>query len=170
LFCDRLLTNRAEGILLWLDPVPAGSLLKLIKIAGFEGQLAGPGSLSSLEFENTAGSAMEGFAMPSPALDEETDARFERFASAFRARFGREPDATAAMSYDAAQVLVQILYRANGRPAHELFPINFSLPGVTGVLSFDAQGNRKVKLELRQDRDGYLRGTAQDGQARRWRP
>jgi branched-chain amino acid transport system substrate-binding protein len=164
LFCDRLLTNRAEGILLWLDPIPAASLLKLLRTAGFKGQLAGPSWLRCVNFEKTAGSASEGFVMPSPARDEETDARFERFASAFRARFGREPDATAAMSYDAAQLLAQILYRANGRPAHEFFPVDFIFPGVTGVLSFDPQGNRKVGLQLRELRNGHWFCTAQDEQ------
>jgi len=168
LFCDRLLDNRPEGILLWLDPIPAASLLKLLRTAGFEGQLVGPSWLRCRELENRAGSAMEGFVMPSPALDKETNARFERFANAFRARFGREPDATAAMSYDATQLLVQILYRANGRPAHEFFPVDQVFPGVTGVLSFDAQGNRKLKLELREGRNGYLLCTAQDAQAKRW--
>jgi ABC-type branched-subunit amino acid transport system substrate-binding protein len=172
LFCDRLLTNRAEGFLLWLDPIPTASLLKLIRTAGFEGQLAGPSWLRCLEFENMAGPASEGFVMPSPTLDEEANDRFEHFASAFRARFGRKPDATAAMSYDATQLLVHILYllySANGRPAHELFPLDFSFPGVTGVLAFDPQGNRKVELELREGRDGHLVCTAQDAQARRWR-
>jgi ABC-type branched-subunit amino acid transport system substrate-binding protein len=167
LFCDRLLTNRAEGILLWLDPIPTASLLKLIRTAGFEGQLAGPSWLRCLEFENMA--AMEGFVMPTPALDEQTNARFKCFASAFRTRFGREPDAMAAMSYDATQLLVEILHRANGRSAHEFFPVDFLFPGVTGVLSFDPQGNRKVELELREGRDGHLLCTAQDAQARRWR-
>jgi ABC-type branched-subunit amino acid transport system substrate-binding protein len=154
--------------LLWLDPIPATVILKQLTTAGFNAQLAVPNWLRCLEFENSAGSAMEGFIMPSPARDEETNARFERFASAFRARFNREPDPVVAMSYDATQLLVEILYRANGRSAHEFFPADFTFPGVTGVLSFDPQGNRKVKLELRKDRDRHLLSTAQDRQARRW--
>ena len=72
----------------------------------------------------------------------------------------------AAMSYDASQLLLQILSRANGHPAHELFPIDFSFHGVTGILSFDSLGNRRVKLELREGRDAHLLCRTQTGQNR----
>lgn len=150
--CGRVLTNGADGILLWLDPIPAAALLKGLETAGFKGWLAGPSWLRCSDFEAGAGAAMENFLMASPIRDKAAKDRFERFASAFRARFGQEPDPMAAMSYDAAQLLIQILSRAGSRPAHEVFPLDFSFSGVTGILVFDAQGNRKVELELREGR------------------
>jgi ABC-type branched-subunit amino acid transport system substrate-binding protein len=54
----------------------------------------------------------------------------------------------ASMSYDAAMLLIHTLRQNDFKaPAHRL-PPNFSLSGVTGELSFDAEGNRKVVLEL----------------------
>lgn len=156
LFTSRLLTNRADAILLWLDPIPAASLLQSLRAAGFNGRVAGPSWLRCSDFENLAGSAMKNFVTANLVRDDETGTRFERFASDFRSQFSREPDTAAAMSYDGAQLLLQLLSGAKGRPARELFPLNGSFQGVTGVLCFDSLGNRKVELELREGRDAKI--------------
>jgi len=144
----EVLTNRLEGVLLWLDPKPAASCIQHLRAAGYVGKVAGPGWLRCPEFEEAAGSLIETFISPTTICDTATAARLTDFADAFRLRFQHDPDPVAAMSYDAAQLLIEILQCANGRPAHTLFPLDFSLPGVTGVLSFDSQGNRKARLEL----------------------
>jgi branched-chain amino acid transport system substrate-binding protein len=109
---------------------------------------------------------MDGFVVASPGREKNSIGRFERFASDFRTRFGREPDSMAAMSYDAAQLLIETLCRAGGRPRHEVFPIKFSSPGVTGILTFDGQGNRMVNLELREVRDARFVCSDETGQGR----
>jgi ABC-type branched-subunit amino acid transport system substrate-binding protein len=144
----QILKNRPDAVLLWLDPATAGTLAKALRAAGFAGTLAGPGRLCSADFAKTAGGAMEGLVVPGPVLEKDAVTAFQHFTNAFCGRFGHEPDATAAAAYDAATLLIHILRQPGGHPAHEVFPIGFSLAGATGILSFDSQGNRKVNLQL----------------------
>jgi ABC-type branched-subunit amino acid transport system substrate-binding protein len=154
--CKQILANHPDAVLLWLDPATAGKLAKTLRTAGFAGTLAGPGRLRSSDFAAAAGGASEGFVVPVPILEKDSATIYQHFADAFRARFGHEPDATAAAAYDAATLLIQILRQNSVRPAHEVFPIGFSLVGASGILSFDAQGNRKVNLQLLKAHGGQF--------------
>jgi ABC-type branched-subunit amino acid transport system substrate-binding protein len=152
----QILKNHPDAVLLWLDPASAGTLAKALRAAGFAGTLAGPGRLRSADFAITAGGAVEGLMVPGPILENDAATAFQHFTNAFRARFGHEPDATAAAAYDATTLLIHILRQPGGHPAHEAFPISFSLAGASGILSFDSQGNRKVNLQLFKAHDGQF--------------
>ena len=144
----KLLANHPSAVLLWLDPAMSGTLAKALRTAGFAGPLAGPGRLRSADFAATAGNAMEGFTVPGPILEKDAATAFQHFSAAFRSKFGHEPDATASAAYDAASLLIRILKETGDRPAHEVFPLDNSFTGASGILRFDSQGNRKVNLEL----------------------
>lgn len=148
LLCKQILTNRPDAIVLWMDSRMSGTLVKSLRAAGFAGTFAGPGRLRSADFEMAAGDTMEGLVVSGPILEKAAAAAFRLFATAFRERFGHEPDAMAAMSYDAAALLIHILRQAGGHPTPETFPINFSFTGASGILTFDSKGNRKANLEL----------------------
>ena len=152
----QILANHPGAILLWLDPALAGKLAKALRAAGFAGTLAGPGRLRSADFAKTAGDAMDGLILPAPILEKDAATAFQHFTDAFHTRFGHEPDATAAAACDATTLLIHILRQTGDRPAHEAFPLNFSFTGVTGILSFDSQGNRKVNLELLKAHGGQF--------------
>jgi len=154
--CKQILKNHPDAVLLWLDPATAGTLAKALRAAGFTGTLAGPGRLRSADFEKTAGDAMEGLMVPGPILEKDAATAYQHFTNAFRARFGHEPEATATAAYDAATLLIHILSQPSGHPAHEAFPISFSLAGATGILSFDSEGNRKVNLQLFKAHSGQF--------------
>jgi branched-chain amino acid transport system substrate-binding protein len=154
--CKQILKNHPDAVLLWLDPATAGTLAKALRAAGFAGTLAGPGRLRSADFAKTAGDAMEGLMVPGPILEKDAVVAFRHFTNSFRARFGHEPDPAAAAAYDAATLLIQILRQPGGHPAHEAFPIGFSLIGASGILSFDSEGNRKVNLQLFKAQGGQF--------------
>jgi branched-chain amino acid transport system substrate-binding protein len=154
--CKQILKNHPDAILLWLDPATAGTLAKTLRAAGFAGTLAGPGRLCSADFAKTAGDAMEGLMVPGPILEKDATTAFQHFTNSFRTRFGHEPDATATAAYDATTLLIHILRQPGGHPAHEAFPISFSLAGATGILSFDSEGNRKVNLQLFKAQGGQF--------------
>ena len=101
----KILAKHPDAVLLWLDPARAGRLAKVLRAAGFAGTLAGPGWLRSADFAKTAGDAMEGLIVPGPILGKDAAIAFQHFTEAFRARFGHEPDATAAAAYDATHVV-----------------------------------------------------------------
>ena len=144
----QILKTHPDAILLWLDPATAGILAKPLRTAGFAGKLAGPGRLCSTDFADAAGDAMDGFIVPAPILEKDAATAFQHFNDDFRARFGHEPDTTATAAYDAATLLIHILKHSGERPANEAFPLAFSLAGASGILTFDPQGNRKIKLQL----------------------
>jgi len=150
----QILANRPDAVLLWLDPATAGTLAKALRAAGFAGTLAGPGRLRSADFAKKAGDAMEGLMVPAAILEKDAATEFQHFSDVFRRRFGHEPDATAAAACDAVTLLIHILRQSGDRPAHEAFPIGFSLAGASGILAFDSQGNRKVNLQLLKARGG----------------
>lgn len=147
LISKQVFLSKVEGVLLWLSPSLAGSTAKGLREAGFSGALAGPGWLRSPDFLTAAGPAGEQCVTAVPALSHDDELRFGRFAQDYRTRFGGMPDMLAALSYDAAYLLVHLLREAGDRPAHQVFPITSDLPGVTGVLTFDSEGNRKVRLQ-----------------------
>jgi ABC-type branched-subunit amino acid transport system substrate-binding protein len=144
----QVLTQPPDAILLWLDPTPAGVLARGLRKAGFQGRFAGPSRCESPSFRASAAESIEGFVIPGIVPDPQTAARFDSFRKAFLGRFGCEADLTAAQSYDAASLLVQLLRRTPALDLPKAFPLVFSLPGVTGDLSFDKYGNRKVTLRL----------------------
>ncbi len=152
----QILANHPDAVLLWLDSTTAGTLAKVLRAAGFAGRLAGPSRLRSAAFAEAAGDAMENFQLAAPISENDAAIMFQNFTNSFHARFGREPDATAAAAYDAATLLIRILKQSGDRPAHEIFPIRFSLAGASGILAFDSQGNRQLNLQLFKARGGQF--------------
>jgi ABC-type branched-subunit amino acid transport system substrate-binding protein len=152
-FAKKILKNRPDVIFLWLDPATSARLAKGLRAAGYTGALAGPGRLRSEELIAADG-ATEGLVVPSPVLEKDAVTTFQHFADAFRARFGHDPDATAAAAYDAATLLICVLRKNADHPAREAFPPSLLFTGASGLLSFDAQGNRKSVLQLLEARGG----------------
>jgi branched-chain amino acid transport system substrate-binding protein len=143
-----------DGVLLWLDSESAGHMTKYLRTIGFKGTLSGPGRLDSGAFREAAGSAMEGFVLPVLGTEGKGEGVAAQFGKSYWTRHGRSPDASAAMAYDGARLLIELLRRAGEDQAHEWFPLDSIPPGVTGPLSFDRDGNRIVSLRLA----GYHRG------------
>jgi ABC-type branched-subunit amino acid transport system substrate-binding protein len=151
-----VLMDQPDTVFLWLDPIPAGMLAKNLRTAGFAGKLAGPSRCNSPAFFGSACEEAEGFLVPGIILDQAGEARFLAFQTAFRQRYGREPNLTAAESYDAATLLINILEKTDAQSLPRVFPLAFSLPGASGNLRFDVAGNRKVALRLLVGRQGHF--------------
>lgn len=87
--------------------------------------------------------ASEGALVGTTFSANDTRAEARRFVDAFRARFGMEPDAFAALAYDATRLVADAVRRADGdrERVRELLAEGTSFSGVTGALQFDAQGD-----------------------------
>jgi branched-chain amino acid transport system substrate-binding protein len=144
----QVLKEQPKGVLVWLDPVPAGRLTRSLREAGFAGKLAGPSRCNSPAFLAASAQASEGFLVPSIVSDEPGETRLLSFQTAFRQRYGIEADLTAAEGYDAAKLLMHLLGKYDSQSLPRAFPLDFSLPGASGDLSFDAEGNRKIALRM----------------------
>jgi branched-chain amino acid transport system substrate-binding protein len=88
----------------------------------------------------------EGVYVGAPFTAQEPREAVQRFAAAFRQRFGREPDGNAALAYDATRLVARAVAEGGGtrngvrewlasRNATNAFP------GVTGPLAFHASGD-----------------------------
>jgi ABC-type branched-subunit amino acid transport system substrate-binding protein len=144
----QVLKEQPKGVLVWLDPVPAGRLTRSLREAGFAGKLAGPSRCNSPAFLAASAQASEGFLVPSIVSDKPGETRLLSFQTAFRQRYGIEADLTAAEGDDAAQLLMHLLGKYDSQSLPRAFPLDFSLPGASGDLSFDAEGNRKIALRM----------------------
>ncbi len=153
-FATQVLKDQPTGVLVWLDPVLAGKFTRSLRQAGFTGKLAGPSRCNSPAFLAASGREAEGFTVPGMVLDVAGEARFRTFQTAFRKRYGINADLAAAESYDAVWLLVHILKECAPESLPRAFPLTFSLGGVSGNLSFDTEGNRKISLQLLIARQG----------------
>jgi branched-chain amino acid transport system substrate-binding protein len=150
----QVLKEQPKGVLVWLDPAPAGRLTKSLREAGFAGKLAGPSRCNSPGFLAASAHASEGFLVPAIVLDQAGEGRLLSFQAAFRQRYGIEADLTAAEGYDAVRLLVHLLGKYDSQSLPRAFPLVLSLPGVSGDLSFDTEGNRKMALRMLVARRG----------------
>jgi ABC-type branched-subunit amino acid transport system substrate-binding protein len=139
-----------DAILVWLPPAEAGAVVMNLRRCGYKGRLAGPGLLQCSAFLDCAGTAAEGFFVPAMVRSQEASERWQRFSSAYTREWGEVPDVMSALSYDAVRLLADLLQNPGFQvPPHRL-PPGFCWQGVTGDVSFDSEGNRKIQLELLQ--------------------
>jgi ABC-type branched-subunit amino acid transport system substrate-binding protein len=152
----------AKGILLWADASSAGKLARELRRAGYGGLLAGPGSLDSTAFVQAAGSAAEGVMAACIALDQQAIQRQSRFEAEYRKHFGQEPDRVALLAHDAALLLGKLVQESDVQPLYRRFAGALEVPGASGTLRFDRQGNRLTRLELRVCRHGRFQPLTDD--------
>ncbi|MFC3205553.1 ABC transporter substrate-binding protein [Aquamicrobium soli] len=119
---------------------------------GLEAALLGTDGSLNPELIQLAGNAVEGMvlygmydtSLKSPATD--------KFLEAYRAKFGQDPNAWAALAYDAAYTLDDAvkIAKAKGEVNRETLNSAFAeikgLEGVTGPTSFDEDGDRKGSI------------------------
>jgi branched-chain amino acid transport system substrate-binding protein len=136
------------GVLLWLPPSQAGTIAAALRVAGYEGRLAGPSQLDSPEFVAAAGAAATGVLVTNFRADVDLPVRVEKFEKQYLQRYDAKPDFSAAAAYDAARVLIESLRRAAKGGGDRQFPLTLPTAGVTGVLHFDSSGNRTDALQV----------------------
>ena len=92
----------------------------------------------------SAGAAAEGTVAVAAFHPDVPDPEVRRFTAAFQQRYGREPDAGAALAYDAVRVLADAMKRAGSADPErvaEALHATRDWRGVTGPFTYDAQGD-----------------------------
>jgi branched-chain amino acid transport system substrate-binding protein len=105
--------------------------------------LGGDGWESDRIFELAAG-ALEGAYYSSHYAEDNPAPELQRFISAFRTRYGRNPEAASALGYDAARVALAAMQRAeslDGPVLRDAIAATKDFPGATGTLTLDADRN-----------------------------
>jgi branched-chain amino acid transport system substrate-binding protein len=122
----------------------AGLLVKELRRRGIRVPVLGSDALATPAFVQTGGDAVEGTVIASAFNDEAPDPTVQRFNAAFHRRYGREPDAAAALGYDAVRVLAQAMREAGSAEPEKVAAAMRGLrgyQGVTGAFTFDKDGN-----------------------------
>ncbi|MCP3143179.1 ABC transporter substrate-binding protein [Pyxidicoccus xibeiensis] len=118
--------------------------------------LGGDGWESDRIFE-LAGGALEGAYYSSHYAEDNPAPELQRFVAAFRARYGRSPEAASALGYDAAKVALAAIEKAeplSGPAIRDALAATKDFPGATGTLTLDANRNPVKPAVILTIRDG----------------
>ena len=106
--------------------------------------------------------ASEGVFVATPFTTEDTRREVQAFLSAFRAKFGRDPNGFAALAYDATMVIAEAIQEVGGnrgaiRDYLASMNANRAHNGLTGTIYFDTTGDVAAKpLAMTRVRRGAL--------------
>lgn len=140
-------SSDAEVLYLALFYADAATLAQQMQQAGLEIPVVTNSSLFNPQLIELAGDAVEGFYVPSNFSPNSDRPVVREFVSAFEEKTGNVPDQFAALAYDAIGVLTAGMQEAAASGELTRASIQTALSnleeynGVTGVLTFDDQGN-----------------------------
>lgn len=100
--------------------------------------------------------AAEGLTYPQPPYNpDSTDPEIQKFVAAYRAKFPTKPDLDAAFSYDAIKIVAKAIENCRTYPQDlrdRIADTNYK--GITGDISFDANGDVDITPHIFQIKDG----------------
>ncbi len=116
-----------------------GALLRQARELGFDKPVYGADVWGSPELTETAGEAVGGVKIIVPAKYE--GPKYTTFARSFKERYGDEPDTYAALSYDMMNTISAALAKARDGEAIRTVLSQIRYDGVTGITTFDQNGD-----------------------------
>lgn len=134
----------------------AGPILKQAAELGIKTQFLGSAPMESPDVVLTAGKAAEGVIYVHHFDPDSNDAKVKEFQKNYQEKNGRAPEGYAALAYDAAYVLADILSKCGASREclkNELYKVQ-NLPGVSGPTSFDDHGDVLKPIVVRTIKDG----------------
>jgi len=158
---DRILAARPRAVVVIAAPPDAAGAVKALRAAHYGGALLGWADMGRTPFIEEAGTAAEGVRFPF-LFDSTQSPRAAEFAARFAARAGRPADYTAALSYDAASLLVAAVRSGGLNRARIRDALAAAAPweGIAGRVSWDLTGRNRPPVVL---------GTVREGAAVCWR-
>jgi branched-chain amino acid transport system substrate-binding protein len=150
--------SRVDGIVIWGDAKEAGTILKQMRAMGMKQPAFGSFRTIEPGFLATAGPAAEGFEAVYPFDPTRDDPGWVAFKQRFKNKYGKEPEALAALGYDTMNILLQAICRGGlnrGKIRDALTGLE-GYKGVTGDMVFDPNCKNIVPLYLATVKDGTL--------------
>lgn len=159
----RLLHGRPD--LLFLPDFYQDALLiaREARALGFKGTLLGGDGWDSPRLAATGGRDLEAGFFTSNFSRSEDRPAVRTFVQRYQNRYQSDPDAFAAMAYDAANVLFDAIRRAGSTagPALKAALARTDFPGVSGQIRFDSQRNPIKATVIIEIRNGTMRYRSQ---------
>lgn len=158
----RLVSRNPDLVLIAAGVLDSALLSQHLRIAGFTGRLVLSDWALEPEFIELGGRAVEGALFAYPFDERDEAPRFQAFLAAFRRRYGREPNYSAYLGYEAVRIIAAAAEKAGGQRPEKLKEaiLGGDFEGLQGEIRFDAGGDalRSFKiLEIRNGRYGVLR-------------
>jgi len=145
---SRVKSKKPQAIY-WAGALNQGGLLsKQSKEAGLKVPLVGGDMIYSADFIKIAGAAnAEGDVATSLGLPLEQQPKGLEFAKKYKAKFNEDPQAYDSYAYDAAWIIINAVLKSGpDRPTVMKAIRAGSLDGVTGLVTFDANGDNKQQI------------------------
>lgn len=142
----RIAEIPADAVVVSCPEPPAGRLITQARDMGISARFIGSPKLDTLRLWDSAGEHAEGTMVMSVYTPYARDTAAREFRDAFLRRYGADPDAWAAVGYDAVRAMASAMASSNSTvPAlvADMMRSNMALPGATGILSFDDYGLRE---------------------------
>lgn len=136
-----------------------GLIARQARELGINVPLLGGDGWDSPTLAQIGGAAMNGnFFSNHFSVDDQTPV-VQDFVKKFRARFSKDPDAMAALGFDAAKVLLDAITRAGGTDAAKLrdaLASTKNFEGVTGAITINEQRNATKAAKVLTIKDGQF--------------
>ena len=138
---------------------------------GIKVPLMGGDGWDSDKLYEIGGKALEGSYFSNHYSPEDPSPRIQEFVRRYKERFGAVPDSLAAQAYDAAKIAADAMGRAknlSGQAIRDALADTRDYPGVTGVISIDADHNAvkpAVVLEIKGGAGRYVATVEPDAPA-----
>jgi branched-chain amino acid transport system substrate-binding protein len=124
-----------------------GVFFKQLRERGIKAKLLGPDGMDSSELAKIMGESVVGLHYTTVAGPASFYPAAKKFASDYKAKFGRDPEPFAAQAYDCARIILAAIENAarRGRPDRASVAAAVrgtkNWTGVTGTVSFDSKGD-----------------------------
>jgi branched-chain amino acid transport system substrate-binding protein len=137
-----------------------GNILRQARELDIDTRFIGVNSLYDPQLIQVAGEAAEGAVFTYPAFDVESDnPDIKEFVTAFRDRYGRDPDTFAAQGYDGYRVIQRAIDSSTDPTGPAIRDALLSLDNYTGpggTFTFTNSGDVERPLRLMTVRDGHF--------------
>jgi ABC-type branched-subunit amino acid transport system substrate-binding protein len=153
---DRIANYKPEAIVIWGPAADAAVIVRAIRERGMTVRVFGSDRLASKVFLDAAGEAAEGVVAAASFDPTRDDPTWQRFVEAFVERFGEEPEAHAAHTFDGMNILIESIRKAGlNRPRiRDAMYACTHYDGVTGPIVLDPSLNDVGPVYIATVEDG----------------
>jgi len=150
--------SRADAIVIWGDQAETAAILEQMRAMGMQQRVFGSFRTLGPEMVAQAGAAAEGFEAVYPYDPTRKDPKWVGFEQRYAGQFGHQPEAFAALAYDAMNVLLESICKAglNRARIQDALDQVYRYDGVTGPMVFDPNNKNVSPIVLGTVHDGTI--------------
>ncbi|MDD4599480.1 MAG: ABC transporter substrate-binding protein [Negativicutes bacterium] len=136
----------------------AGLILKKAREMGITVPFVGNNGFNSPQLVKIAGASAEGAIVASPWFPSKDDEKVKKFVTAYKAKYGKEPDQFAAQAYDALYIMADALEKSGSTTDRAKLKNSLKIvkdfQGVTGKFAFDEKRNPAMEVTVLVVKEG----------------